>query len=314
MNSSETGLPEHQVVEKFPCSFLNLLKLILFYIIISISVAIVLLIAQEIIEALFFSKGENFKLIESGVGAIIIGLLSFLALVHYVGTQQNRSWEDIFRFKRVTPNLLFSLLPLILGTVILCSEIDNLLRYFFDLPDFFTTVLLDLSKDPITGFILVVLIAPFTEEIIFRGIILEGFISKYSQWRAILLSAIIFSIWHLNPVQFSVAFLFGLISGYIYVNTLSLIPCIMFHAIGNCLGFMSRYLPPDIPGVTSDPLGEAQFQPIWLDILGVFLFLIGLWILYRVINKHQNLNLKTRQFETYSAKIKKHNLSLNSEG
>lgn len=303
MDSEKTEYATLQAVGKFPCSFRDLIKLIFIYIIISINLGIFLLIVQEIIEAFFFPKGENFELIESGLGGIIFCTISFLALVRYVKTRPNRTWENILRFKYVAPNFLFSLLPLILGTVILCSEFDNLLRYFINLPDHFTTVLLDLHKDPLTGFIFVVIIAPFTEEIIFRGIILEGFISKYSRWRAIFLSSIIFSIFHLNPVQFLSAFLFGLISGYIYVNARSLIPCILFHSIGNCLGFMSHYLPPDIPGVTSDPLGEAQFQPIWLDIFGVFLFMIGIWLLRRVINKPLNVNLRKRQFEPYPVKI-----------
>jgi membrane protease YdiL (CAAX protease family) len=46
-----------------------------------------------------------------------------------------------------------------------------------------------------------VLVAPLTEEAMFRGLLLGGFLLAYRRWTAILLSAVLFAAIHLHPVQ-----------------------------------------------------------------------------------------------------------------
>lgn len=78
-----------------------------------------------------------------------------------------------------------------------------------------------------------IILAPFCEEIIFRGIILRGFLSKYKFKIAILLSAIIFCIFHISPPQIFGALTLGLFFGYLYGYTKNLVTTIIFHALSN---------------------------------------------------------------------------------
>lgn len=82
-----------------------------------------------------------------------------------------------------------------------------------------------------------VIIGPICEEIIFRGIIQEGFIHTYDGPRAVLFSAIIFGVIHLLPLQVINAFLAGILLGWIYWKTRSLWIVMILHIINNYVAF-----------------------------------------------------------------------------
>lgn len=97
----------------------------------------------------------------------------------------------------------------------------------------------------LTSLLLVMALMPaICEEIAFRGFILSGFRHLGHKWRAILFASIFFGLAHGILQQSLVAGIFGLALGYIAVQTQSIIPCIVFHAVHNGLGILaSQYLP-----------------------------------------------------------------------
>jgi uncharacterized protein len=81
--------------------------------------------------------------------------------------------------------------------------------------------------------------APVLEEMLFRGVILRGFLRQYSRTFAILWSATLFGIAHLNLYQMATALVLGIVSGWLYERCRSLWPCILLHAAYN--GFVTAY-------------------------------------------------------------------------
>jgi membrane protease YdiL (CAAX protease family) len=77
------------------------------------------------------------------------------------------------------------------------------------------------------------LLAPLFEEMLFRGILLRAFLERYPRGIAIGYSALYFGAAHLNVYQFSLAFFLGLLLGWLYERSRSLIPCIALHAAVN---------------------------------------------------------------------------------
>lgn len=77
------------------------------------------------------------------------------------------------------------------------------------------------------------LIGPAFEEMLFRGVILRGFLQNYPRGAAIAASAGLFGIAHLNLYQFVAAGLLGLVLGWLYERSRSLWPCILLHAAYN---------------------------------------------------------------------------------
>jgi membrane protease YdiL (CAAX protease family) len=81
--------------------------------------------------------------------------------------------------------------------------------------------------------------APVLEEMLFRGVILRSFLRQYSRTFAILWSATLFGIAHLNLYQMATALVLGIVAGWLYERCRSLWPCILLHAAYN--GFVTGY-------------------------------------------------------------------------
>ena len=92
------------------------------------------------------------------------------------------------------------------------------------------------------------------EEMAFRGILLTVFLSKYSERKAIIFSALGFGLFHLpgliagqDPVwtlgQVIWSFIIGLFYGYVFVKTRSLLPSMVIHYLSNVfLSLLSGYM------------------------------------------------------------------------
>ena len=82
--------------------------------------------------------------------------------------------------------------------------------------------------------ILVLAVAPaIFEELAFRGFILSGLQSCNSNFKAVLISSLLFGIAHSILQQSIVTFFLGCLLGYIAVKTSSVIPCILYHLVHN---------------------------------------------------------------------------------
>ena len=106
------------------------------------------------------------------------------------------------------------------------------------MPDFIKELFATLGKNDLPTFLTVVIAGPVLEELLFRGIVLDGFLKTYSPVKSIIWSSIIFSLFHLNPWQAIPAFLIGLVLGYVYWKTQSLLPCIFIHFINNFISWL----------------------------------------------------------------------------
>lgn len=88
-------------------------------------------------------------------------------------------------------------------------------------------------------FLAIVFGAPFFEEYLFRGIMLDGLLKNYRPAIAIGICSLLFGLMHLNPLQFVSAGLGGIFLGWIYFRTKNLIYCMLIHLVINLTGFIS---------------------------------------------------------------------------
>ena len=103
------------------------------------------------------------------------------------------------------------------------------------MPDFINEAFEELAISPIILILSVAVVAPIYEEIIFRGILLKGMAKKINPIIALVVSALLFALVHLNIPQGINAFLLGLVIGFIYLKTGSIYLSIFAHFINNFL-------------------------------------------------------------------------------
>lgn len=85
------------------------------------------------------------------------------------------------------------------------------------------------------------IVAPFTEELLYRGFVMKTF-SKVSQRFGIFASAFFFGIMHGNTAQFILAFLVGIFMGYIDIKHNSLVPSVCVHFSLNLMSVISGFM------------------------------------------------------------------------
>jgi membrane protease YdiL (CAAX protease family) len=95
--------------------------------------------------------------------------------------------------------------------------------------------------------VLVVCVAPFVEELVFRGVLLSGFASRMPIGWAMLASAVVFGCVHLPDFKFAwypvpALIVLGLVSAWLRVRTRSLWPSITLHATNNFIAAIAWFV------------------------------------------------------------------------
>ena len=207
------------------------------------------------------------------VPAVILSLLlsNVLMGIHLVW----KNYIDRQNWVRISGRLMISILPLTLGMMLWM----NYLTEWFALPDLTADMFIQM-KDHVLGVVSIALIAPIVEEMLFRGAI-EGHLLRV--WKnpsaAIFASALIFGIIHLNPAQIPYAFVLGLLLGWLYWRTRSLLPCILLHLINNGLSVILMIAAPESASSMNALFGKTT--ALALSVAGLLLTVITIWYIIR---------------------------------
>lgn len=269
----------------FPCIWQAIIILCAcFFITISLGVAVAIFklilqgkIPDQLMTDLYGFFAGTINLIALGLPAL--GILFFT----------KTSFKKFFHFKNVHFSYILAAIIMLMGCKIINSEIDNITRFFLPMPEFIGNIFKQIfSCNIIIQFYILVFVAGITEELLFRGVILRAFLTHYSEKKSILVSAAMFSLFHLNPYQMISAFVLGIVFGWLYVKTKSIWFCIFCHGFSNFIVFIGMLMPYKISGWNNHEgnYSEIAFQPLWFNILGLILLVIGFTVLYRLINKN----------------------------
>lgn len=124
------------------------------------------------------------------------------------------------------------------------------------------------------GYFVICLLAPLVEELVMRGAVLRALLQwkPGSPWLMIAVSALFFALIHMNPAQMPHAFVIGLLLGWMFWRTGSIVPGVAFHWANNTVAFfMFRLYPnPDIRLI--DVLGTQR--SVFLAVLFSLLILL----------------------------------------
>lgn len=174
--------------------------------------------------------------------ANILGILLWL-LLHPKTITWQRTMSGVRSPKGVRTKLAFGLALPIIVLVNLIQE-----AFFPDIHDLVGDELMrSIIYSPI-GMLTVSLIGPVCEELLFRGGVQHCIQQRYASQGplvAIGLSAILFSAIHMNPAQMPAAFILGIVLGFAYWWTDSLIAPVCIHVFNNSFACATALLSPD---------------------------------------------------------------------
>jgi membrane protease YdiL (CAAX protease family) len=131
-------------------------------------------------------------------------------------------------------------IAVILGASVVYSDI--LSKFHSPLKTNVDTLLAQAQYEPYTviGTLLVaVLVAPFCEEMFFRGYLFPGLARGMQLWLAVLVSSALFGLAHADLGSFVVLFIIGIVLAVVRARTDSLWPGIAVHTLNNTIAFIS---------------------------------------------------------------------------
>ena len=216
-----------------------------------------------------FTPGET-TITTTGIAMILSGIAMIWHLIHFKYVKFN-----LKSFGEVPSKTIWLSIPLIVAGMFfinVCSE-------FLGLPDLMQDTFLAMSRN-IFGIISITIMAPLVEELLFRGAI-QGYMLRKGMkpLHAILIASAIFGIIHMNPIQIPFAFAIGMIFGWLYYRTGSVVPGIIGHFINNSIAClqMATLTEEEFNTKTIEWLGEgptyALFAISLVVMIGMFLYL-----------------------------------------
>jgi len=180
------------------------------------------------------------------LAAMVIGEgAMFLAAWLFSVSKYHCGWRALgFRFFDLTRALLPVALVLVAGISM------NLLYEWLETSlgvntapgaDPVSTLLQEFTQSGVglAGMILIaVLVAPIAEETFLRGFVFAGIANRYGYGWGAVISALIFSVAHLQLGALLPIFILGLLLAWVYIRTGSIWPCIFIHAVYNSIGIL----------------------------------------------------------------------------
>lgn len=97
------------------------------------------------------------------------------------------------------------------------------------------------TQDFFIGLLTAVILAPLTEDTIFRGYVLEMFNERFKKWTAIIISSLIFAVIHFQffgPGLTVYMLFWSILTGYLYVRFNNIYPSLMFHSLNNTWAYI----------------------------------------------------------------------------
>lgn len=222
----------------------------------------------------------------SGSFLIWVSLVSAILSMIWCGILYRKSsWrEKGFDYKKAfcLKNVLSEIGVGVGGCIVLTIFLTFLASIIPQAFSFYNTVMDQLTDSSTTVTIVyVLLVGPISEELIFRGAILDRFYLAFPFFIANMLQAALFGLYHMNLIQGLYAFCLGFLLGMICHASGSILASIFTHILFNGTSYALDFLFPE---------GQEMqiLQVVVLVLIGALVFVLGFLHLLGIYQQKEN--------------------------
>ncbi len=247
------------------------------------------LFAQIVLFALMgFFKGKLTVEVLFSLNALALIFVLLLPTILF-GLTRNWRWVEAFRLRPASWRIV---VVTVFGTIALGLAVSQVTLWLIQ--KFANSAFVEQSKltnllsatgeasSPIL-LILAVMFPAFPEELVFRGAIQQGFERRYSPLTAIMLTGLIFALFHLDPLQTFSVVAIAMFWGWVAWRSQSVFPSLFAHAFQNALTVISVI---SAKNANEDILGSGEIFSVspnwWAALFGLLLWLISVLTLLRL--------------------------------
>ena len=144
----------------------------------------------------------------------------------------------LFRLRPVNWNVVMASILVGIAFTVVTDEIDRIVQLFFPMPEILRNAIEESLKIQSTSDLIIIIIsavflAAIVEEMLFRGFVQTSFEYHFDVTKAVMSSALIFTIVHFNPWWAIQVMIIGIILGVMAWKSNSIIPSMIVHLINN---------------------------------------------------------------------------------
>lgn len=147
-----------------------------------------------------------------------------------------------------------------------------------------------MSDNELLTFAVVALTPAICEEMLFRGFLFSAFRGRYKIVVSVLLTAVIFGVYHMSIVRFFTTALLGAALAVIVYYSDSIFPAMMMHAINNGIAVLQMYHPDTMENVF--PLFAVEepgiMESIVVSTMGILLLAAGV-AMFKILQKKKEM-------------------------
>ncbi len=200
---------------------------------------------EQVFKFMLVEDGEGGYLVTGSMSVLISGLAFLISglMIRAKAFEYDKKFSPVTDDKRkLTPKFVALTilagigLALALNILILKSGIAQISAEYEE------TAALQYSCSFPVGLIVYGFMSPFSEELMFRGILYNGFKRMYPVKYAMILTAALFALYHGNGVQGLFAFILSIFIIYTYEATANLWVAIGIHSICNLSSYIMTYV------------------------------------------------------------------------
>lgn len=221
------------------------IAVVLLFLVLFFNIYSAVYVAQDGLVSLFSQFGDTVWL--DCITDIFCALLYFLSfflpvLIFYGLTPKSERISIDFSMKLPSPRPLFKTITILfvsIGTIICFSNLNIWL-----VPSFSSGVSITQHQEPYQLILLMfssAVIPAFAEELLFRGALITH-LKPYGKGTAVLVSALLFGVMHMNLSQLLYATAAGVVLGVVYVSTSSFWLCFLIHFANNLFNLVESYM------------------------------------------------------------------------
>jgi uncharacterized protein len=142
---------------------------------------------------------------------------------------------------------------------------------------------IDSVREAITVPIALVAIPAISEELFFRGLLLPGLARRYGARVSLVVTSVLFGLFHIMPVAIVYATLAGFALGFVRQRTGSLLPCIAMHGAFNAVPILLPAELVRIEGFNTEGTGVYHL-PLPLTLGSALVAIVSLLVIARLSN------------------------------
>jgi membrane protease YdiL (CAAX protease family) len=199
------------------------------------------------------------------------------------------TWQEIAGPLRIPPGMIGPMTSVIIGQLIVTMiMLFWVLRAF---PHLMPKESYGLDKTLLGAAFALMIAAPLSEEFLFRGVFLRGFVPRYGARHGVLLGAAMFAAAHMSPAKLFGTFLLGVIFGWWYTKSGSIWPGVLGHALNNGVPVLiaTFAVARKTPNATASIPPFSWAEPVFAG-LGIVLLAQGVLTMRRIFDQQTTLS------------------------